>query len=131
MAGAVRRGAAAYHALLDDDAGGVARVVDRREADEQPVVAEFPRSALTVAGAEPADLRGARLARHRDAVERQAAAHRGARAIDDEVHALAPAGERSSEERRGGNKWGRTCRSRWWQATDKNTLYSPHEYLKL
>src|SRR3546814_14178238 len=75
--------------MLDDDAGGVARVVDRREADEQPVIAKFPRSALTVAGAEPADLRGARLARHRDAVERQAAAHRGARALDDQVHALA------------------------------------------
>src|SRR3546814_12153551 len=91
MAGAVRRGAAAYHAMLDDDAGGVARVVDRREADEQPVVAEFPRSALTVAGAGPADLRGARLARHRAALERQAAAHRGARALAGEVPARAEA----------------------------------------
>src|SRR3546814_3120677 len=84
----------AYEMRISDWSSDVCSSDLRREADEQPVVAEFPRSALTVAGAEPAGLRGARLARHRDAVERQAAAHRGARAIDDEVHALARDGER-------------------------------------
>ena len=76
--------------MFDDDRRGIARIFDRREADEQAVIAKFPRAALAVAGVEAAHLRRAGLARHLDAVERQAAAPRGsAGGVDDAVHPLA------------------------------------------
>ena len=56
--------------------------------DEQAVIAIFPRAGLAVGDAERNDLRGARLARHLDIVERQPRASRRAGSVYDIAHRL-------------------------------------------
>ncbi len=75
--------------MLDHHSSGIARIVERGEEDEQPVVTIFPRAAPAIGKIQTDDLGGAGLARHQDIVDRQARAARRARAIDRVGHRLA------------------------------------------
>jgi hypothetical protein len=52
--------------MLDRHGAGIARLVERGEADEVAVVAPLPFHVLAVAVLQAHDLRGAGLARHLD-----------------------------------------------------------------
>ena len=74
--------------MLDHHRAGIFGLVEGREEHEQPVVAIFPWPGAAVRHTQRNDLRGARLARHLDVVERQARTSGGAGAVDHIAHRL-------------------------------------------
>ena len=86
-----RRGLRPAAAMLDDHRNRIARLVHRRESDEERVIAELPRNRIRTApaqlGGQPAHLRGAGLARHVEAFDVDARARAGAALVGHRVHA--------------------------------------------